>query len=69
MLTFETDGGFFSLINPSVRGAEPSPRPATPCPGREEASCLNSHITDPSAVGVHLVRPRRSGRGASLKRC
>ena len=49
MLTFETDGGFFSLINPSVRGAEPSPRPATPCPGREEASRLDSHISQSPA--------------------
>ena len=63
MLTFETDGGFFSLINPSVRGAEPSPRPATPCPGREEASCLDSHIRPQR--GWHPSRapaPQRSRR-------
>ena len=60
--------GFF-FFKPSFRGAEPFPRPSTPCPGWEEASCLNSHITDPSAVGIHLVRPRRSGRVAPRTRC
>ena len=60
--------GFF-FFKPSFRGAEPFPRPSTPCPGWEEASCLNSHITDPSAVGIQLVRPRRSGRVAPRTRC
>ena len=59
----------FICSSPSFRGAEPSSRPATPCPGWEEASCLSSHITDPSAVGIQLVRPRRSGCVESLKRC
>ena len=69
LFTSETAGPGFFEFEPFVRGAEPSSRPATPCPGWEEASCLNSHITDPSAVGIHLVRPRRSGRVAPRTRC
>ena len=53
-----------------VLPSEPIPRPSTPCYGWEEGSGQSSPRDEhSSAVGTHLVRPRRSGRSAPRARC
>ena len=62
----ETDGRVF-LVS-SLR-FELSPRPSTPCYGWEEGSGqISPRDEHSSAVGIQLVRPRRSGRVAPRAR-